>query len=188
MKKIIAIFVLAAGLVSGTARAQGKFGFIRVDEMVSYMPELKKIDTLLVIYQNDSLPRTYNYLLSQYKYYDSVASDSAHQTAIVRQQAANQRNEFLGELQNWQNTAQALIEQKQNMLLQPVYDKVFKAINDVAKEKGYTYVFSKEALLVSPPADDLIPLVAEKLKVKVPTNTPGNQTNAPVKPAGKTGN
>ena len=54
MKKIIAIFVLAAGLVSGTVQAQSKFGFIRVDEMVSLMPELKKIDTLLTSYQNDT--------------------------------------------------------------------------------------------------------------------------------------
>ena len=67
MKKIIAIFVLAAGLVSGTVEAQTKFGFIRVDEVVSLMPELKKIDTLLTSYQNDTLPRTYNYLLSKIK-------------------------------------------------------------------------------------------------------------------------
>jgi outer membrane protein len=188
MKKFIAILVLAAGLVSGTVQAQNKFGYIRVDEMVSYMPELKKIDTLLVVFQNDSLPRTYNYLLSQYKYYDSISSDSIRQTAIVRQQASSQRNEFLGELQNWQTTAQSLIEQKQNTLLQPLYDKVFKAINDVAKEKGYTYIFSKEALLVSPPADDLIPLVAEKLKVKLPPTTPGQTTTTPQKPPVKTGN
>ena len=31
MKKIIAIFVLAAGLVRGTVQAQSKFGFLRVD-------------------------------------------------------------------------------------------------------------------------------------------------------------
>ena len=186
MKKIIAIFVLAAGLVSGTVHAQTKFGYIRVDEMVSYMPELKKIDTLLAIYQNDSLPRTYNYLLSQYKYYDSIASDSLRQTSIVRQQASSQRNEFIAELQNWQSTAQALVEQKQNMLLQPVYDKVLKAIDDVAKEKGYGYVFNREALLVSPPADNLIPLVAEKLKVKVPPAGTQTSTQKPVVP--KTGN
>lgn len=190
MKKIIAIFVLAAGVVSGTVQAQSKFGYIRVDEMVSYMPELKKIDTLLVTYQNDSLPRTYNYLLSQYKYYDSIAADSIRQTAIVRQQASNQRNEFLGELQNWQSTAQSLIEAKQNALLQPVYDKVLKAIDDVSKEKGYAYVFNREALLVGPPADNMIPFVAEKLKVKLPpTATQGGaQPTTPQKPAGKTGN
>ena len=187
MKKIIAIFVLAAGLVSGTVHAQTKFGFIRVDEMVSYMPELKKIDTQLVVYQNDSLPRTYNYLLSQYKYYDSIASDSVRQTAVVRQQAANQRAEFLVELQNWQSTASQLIEQKQNSLLQPVYDKVLKAIDEVAKEKGYGYVFNREALLVGPPADNMLQMVADKLKVKLPT-APANQTSTQQKPAGKTGN
>ena len=182
MKKFTAIFVLAACFVSGTVVAQGKFGFIRVDEVVSLMPELKKIDTLLQSYQNDSLPRTYNYLLSQYQYYDSIATDSVKQTAVVRQQATNQRSQFLAELQNWQSSAQQLIEAKQNSLLQPVYDKVLKAIDEVAKEKGYSYVFNREALLVGPPADNLLPMVAEKLKVKLPP-----QTGAP-RPAAKAGN
>ncbi len=182
MKKIIAIFVLTAGLVSGTVQAQSKFGFIRVDEMVSLMPELKKIDTLLSSYQNDSLPRTYNYLLGQYQRYDSIASDSVKQTAVVRQEAARQRAEYLNELQGWQSTAQQLIEAKQNQLLQPVYDKVLKAIDDVAKEKGYTYVFNRESLLIGPPADNLLQQVADKLKVKVPPPTAQKPTTP------KTGN
>ena len=183
MKKIIAIFVLAAGLVSGTMHAQSKFGFIRVDEMVSLMPELKKIDTLLAIFQQDSLPRTYNYLLSQYQRYDSIVNDSARSPVIVRQDAAKNRAGFLEELQNWQSSAQSLYEAKQNSLLQPVYDKVLKAIDEVAKEKGYNYIFNREALLVGPPADNLLPMVAEKLKVKLPAQTQSTQ-----KPAVKTGN
>ena len=186
MKKIIAILVLAAGLVSGTVQAQSKFGFIRVDEMVALMPELKKIDTALMIYQNDSLPRTYNYLLSQYQRYDSIVVDSVKSPMVVRQDAAKQRAQFLEELQNWQSSAQQLIEAKQNSLLQPVYDKVLKAIDEVAKEKGYTYVFNREALLVGPPADNLLPMVADKLKVKMPT--PGGQTQSTQKPPVKTGN
>jgi len=185
MKKIIAIFVLAAGLVSGTAHAQAKFGFIRVDEMVSLMPELKKIDTLLVKFQNDSLPRTYNYLLGQYQRYDSIVVDSVRSPLVVRQEAAKQRAGYLDELQNWQSSAQSLVEAKQNALLQPVYDKVLKAVDEVAKEKGYTYVFNREALLVGPPADNLLPMVAEKLKVKLPAT--GTQTSTQ-KPPGKTGN
>ncbi len=181
MKKIIAIFVLAAGLVSGTANAQNKFGFIRVDEMVSLMPELKRIDTLLMSYQNDTLPKTYNYLLGQYQRYDSIVNDSIKQPLVVRQQAARERQDYLGELQNWQASAQQLIEAKQNSLLQPVYDKVLKAVDDVAKEKGYNYVFNREALLVGPPADNLLPMVAEKLKVKIPTGTQAAQ-----KPPAKT--
>jgi outer membrane protein len=185
MKKIIAIFVLAAGLVSGTVQAQNKFGFIRVDEVVSLMPELKKIDTLLTSYQNDTLPRTYNYLLSQYQYYDSIASDSAHQTVVVRQQASRQRTDYLGELQNWQASAQQLVESKQNSLLQPVNDKVLKAIDEVAKKKD-TLCIQQESLLVGPQADNLLPMVAEKLKVKLPPA--GTQTQPTQRLPPKTGN
>ncbi len=178
MKKLIALSLMAAGLFCGSIVAQSKTGYIRVDEMVALMPELKTIDTLLNSYQNDSLPRTYNYLLGQFQRYDSIASDTLGQPQVVRQDAAKQRANFLSELQNWQNTAQAMIENKQNILLQPIYDKVLKAINDVAKEKGYTYVYNREALLVAPPADDLLPLVAAKLKVTVPANRNSGGTQA----------
>jgi outer membrane protein len=168
MKKITAIIVLATGLFTGSLQAQNKTGYIKVDDMVSLMPEIKKIDTLLNIFQNDSLPRTYNYLLSQYQRYDSIANDSTRSPLVVRQDAAKQRTGFLEELQNWQSSAQQMFEAKQNSLLQPIYAKVINAINDVAKEKGYSYIYSREALLVAPPADDILPMVAEKLKVKLP--------------------
>jgi len=50
--------------------------------------------------------------------------------------------------------------------LAPVYDKVKKAIADVAKENGFTFIFNKEQLLVSPPGDDILPLVKKKLNIK----------------------
>ena len=184
MKKIIAIIVLAAGLFTGSVQAQNKTGYIRLDDMVALMPELKKIDTLLSVYQNDTLPRTYNYLLTQYQRYDSIVNDTIRQPLVVRQDAAKQRTGFLEELQNWQNSAQSMIEAKQNSLLQPVYEKVMNAINEVAKEKGYSYIYNREALLVAPPGDDILPLVADKLKVKLPTpaaNKPAANKPVPAK-------
>ena len=169
MKKITAIVVLAVLLFAGSVQAQNKTGYIRVDEMVYLMPEIKKIDTLLAIYQNDSLPKTYSYLLTQYQRYDSIANDTIGQPLVVRQGASKQRADFLEDLQGWQTTAQQLFEQKQNSLLQPIYEKVMNAINDVAKEKGYSYIYNREALIVAPPADDILSLVAAKLKVTLPT-------------------
>ena len=46
--------------------------------------------------------------------------------------------------------------------------KINEAINAVAKEKGYTHVLSREALLVAPDADNLLQAVAKKLNVTVP--------------------
>ena len=48
MKKIISIVVIACGLLAAiNANAQGKIGYIRIDDIVALMPEAAKIDTLL---------------------------------------------------------------------------------------------------------------------------------------------
>ena len=48
----------------------------------------------------------------------------------------------------------------------PIQKKAIEAIQTVAKENGYAYVISKDQLLVSPPADDILPLVKKKLGLK----------------------
>jgi outer membrane protein len=46
-----------------------------------------------------------------------------------------------------------------------------KRLIAVAKEKGYAYIFTSEALIVAPPSDDILPLVAQKLGIKLPPKT-----------------
>jgi outer membrane protein len=72
------------------------------------------------------------------------------------------------QVQNWQSIAQQIMQNKQQQLFQPLYKKISDAINAVAKEKGYGYVFTSDALIVAPPADDILPLVATKLGIKLP--------------------
>ena len=43
---------------------------------------------------------------------------------------------------------------------------------NVAKEKGYTYVYDKSVLIIGPQGDDLLPYVAQKLNIKLPPNVP----------------
>ena len=97
--------------------------------------------------------------------------DSLHTKPAVRKQIAEELPNFIYQIQNWQSISQQMSEGKQNELLRPVYTKVYDAIKAVAKEKGYTHVFNKEAFLVAPEGDDMILLVAQKLKVTVPAQT-----------------
>jgi outer membrane protein len=71
-------------------------------------------------------------------------------------------------LQNWQQLSQQMVQNKQEQLLEPIYAKAVTAIQTVAKESGYTYVYTKDALLVAPESDDLLPLVAKKLNLTIP--------------------
>jgi outer membrane protein len=57
--------------------------------------------------------------------------------------------------------------QKQNELMKPVQDKVFKAIQDVAKEAGYDFVFDRSSeimLLYMNEKHDLTSKVIKKLE------------------------
>ena len=172
MKRILSVIVLGAGLLlAGNASAQMKAAYISVDNMVSIMPETAKIDTLLERYQTDSINPQYAQIVSLYQYKDSVYKDSLHPApAAVKKQIEQELPTLIYQIQNWQQIVNQALEAKQNELLAPIYRKVYDAIKAVAKEKGYTHVFTKEAFLVAPDADDLITAVAAKLKVAIPKN------------------
>ena len=186
MKKFFTVIVVAAGLfMANGASAQTKLGYISVDNMVALMPEAGKIDTLIEHYQVDSLNPQYAYIVSEYQRKDSLYRDSLHTPPAVRKQIAEELPNLIYQIQNWQSIVQQATENKQNELLRPIYTKVYDAIKLVAKEKGYTYVFNKEAFLVAPEGDDLLLPVAAKLNVKVPTQLQNPANKPVVKPGGK---
>ena len=72
-------------------------------------------------------------------------------------------------MQDYQATAQQQVDAKSNELVKPITDKARVAVNDVAKEKGITYVLDSSqgsALLVSNEGDDLTASVKTKLGIK----------------------
>jgi outer membrane protein len=170
MKRLITVLVLSAGLlVAGNAGAQMKIGYIRIDEMVQLMPETAKLDSLLSRYQADSINPEYGRIVSEYQYKDSIFKDSIHNIPpSVKKQIEQELPQYIYQIQNWQQIVNQALQNKQDELLAPIYRKVYDAIKLVAKEKGYTHVLSKEALLIAPDADDMLAAVAAKLKVALP--------------------
>ena len=71
-------------------------------------------------------------------------------------------------IQDYRESAEQKVQAKQQELLKPIYDKARKAIEDVAKEKGYGYVIDSSGgiLLVSPASDDILAAVKAKLGIK----------------------
>ncbi len=173
MKKLLfiaAMFFLTAGGVTAQ-----KAGYISVDQVLQIMPELGRIDTILQKYQRDSIQAEFTSLVQEYNYKDSMlnSKDSAKTPVAVRRQMRQDLEGIAYQVQNWQQISQNAMQAKQGELLQPVYNKIVTTIQAVAKENGYTYVYTKEALIVAPPGDDLLPLVAKKLNIKLPPNNTG---------------
>ena len=167
----IKLFFLAAILVvaAGSANAQ-KTGYIKVDDVVALLPETRKLQGALEKYNADSLLPRYNYTLSEFQRKDSLINgkDSLKYSAGARMKMREEMQQDLYELQNWQQISSQAIQARQDQLLEPLYRRAFEAIQAVAKENGYSYVYTKDALLVAPPADDLLPMVAKRLNLKLP--------------------
>jgi outer membrane protein len=165
------LFFLAAVMVAGasTVNAQ-KSGYISVEQVMSLMPELTKIDTALQKYQADSINTEFASLIQEYNYKDSILTktDTTKIPVAVKRQHRQDLEQIAYQVQNWQQISQQAMQAKQQQLLGPVYQRVYGAINAVAKENNYAFVYAQEALLVAPPSDNLLPLVARKLNIKLP--------------------
>ena len=169
MKKLFTIVLVSAALLAASqVNAQAlKFGYISTQELVTAMPDYKKADTSLAEYQN-ALNQQYAEKVADFNMRDSLLSgkDTSKYTKAQLEVKRNELGKVYVELQGWQQKAQQMYQAKEEETMKPILDKARKAIQDVAKENGYAYVFTKEQLLVFPPADDLLPLVKKKLGLK----------------------
>lgn len=184
MKKL-KVFAVAVGLlVAGSAMGQSKFGYVSIESLVQLMPKYGTLDSLLQRYQADTIQPEYASLVEQYNFNDSLYRDSLKTPPSVRAEIAKKLPSLIYQIQNWQQIVQQAIEVKQNELLSPIYREVYDAVKAVAKEKGYTHVFNKEAFLVAPDGDDMIVAVATKLKIKIPPQLMPGYKPAPGAPGG----
>jgi len=172
MKKLFVAGVLLLGFLG--ASAQTKIGYISTEELINAMPEADQANSALQDYQN-SLQQQGNDYLQELNEKDSLfVKDSAKLSPATKELRRNDLVALYQKVQNWNQTSQQLLGEKQQTLLAPIRTKALETIKDVAKENGYTYVMDAAALIVSPPGDNILALVKKKLGLKdTPAKTPG---------------
>src|ERR1700712_1117588 len=174
MKKLIAVGTLAIAMVfagnqKATAQAQ-KFGFFDDKSVLSVMPGIGKVDTALAMFQQDSLNSEKEFRTAEFYRNDStLKADSV--TLVKARIYDSKKKELIQQfylLQNWDQYAQQQMQAKQAELLQPFNEKLGRAYQAVVKEHGYTWVFKTDNLYTAPQGDNLIPMVLDKLGIKLP--------------------
>ena len=188
MKKFLtAAFITVTALVTTSqVNAQTKIGYISTEELVSIMPETAKADSNLQQYRTALIQNAQEKQSSLETAIEKFNKDSSTMTISVKDVKRGELQKMLNDLQSEDQRIQQQLQQRQQELIAPINKKAFDAIQAVAKENGYSYIFEKGALLVAPPGEDVLTLVAKKLNVKVPAGrsaqTQPTQT-APAKPA-----
>lgn len=183
MKKLH-VFIMALGLIATTsASAQTKIAYIRIDDIVSVMPELApekvNMDTIGAKFIQDSIMPGINYKQDQYNQKVKEFSDTTKKVSDqVKKLMLKEIQDLQAELGGVDQYLQQVQQAKQQEFLRPYYAKAKKAIEQVAKEKGYTHVMNTDVFLVAPDADDISFLVLGKLGIKLPQQEkPAAKTN-----------
>ncbi|MFN4122219.1 MAG: OmpH family outer membrane protein [Flavobacteriales bacterium] len=168
MRKLIAIaslLFLTSGLVN--AQKTNKFGHINSNELLSLMPEraaaAAKIDTFA-----KEIEKQMRELMSEYQgKYEKFERDSPNMSDILKKDKLEEIKSLETRIRNFQQDAQNSLEQKEQELIEPILTKAKKAIEEVAKENGYTYIFdtSVGAVLYWEESDNVLNLVKKKLKL-----------------------
>jgi outer membrane protein len=184
MKKFLtagfcAIVLIAA---SNTATAQTKYGYISTQELISVMPDAAKADTTLRQLQEALVQNLRDKETTLQSSVDRFYKDSSTLSAAVKEVKRTDLQKMYQELAGEEQRIQQQLQERQQSIMAPIYKKALDAIQSVAKESGYTYIFEKESVLVAPPGDNVLPLVAKKLNIKLPANA-GAPAGAQTPPA-----
>lgn len=171
MKNLLKVtLILSCLAISGLGYGQtnAKLGYIDSNALLELMPAKDSIQQALQSYgksldsQLQAMYTEYQTKLQDYQTNVRTMSD------IIRQTKEREIADMETRIQDFQAKAETDMQNKQVELLQPLIDKAKKAIETVARENGYTYIFDAGVgmLLYFEKGDNILPLVKQKLGLK----------------------
>ena len=165
MKKILLIAVAAFAAVS--ASAQPKFAHVNSTELVQLCPEMDKARETMNTASKEA-QETYSDMVEEFNTKMSTyQSKGSSWTQAVRESKEKELTEISQRIQEFQQTVQIELQQQQDQLMQPIYEKVNQVVQDLAKKGGYIYVFDTNGVLYFDPAQshDLTPDARKALNI-----------------------
>ncbi|MFC6102983.1 OmpH family outer membrane protein [Olivibacter domesticus] len=176
MKHLLKTVLVAAGLflTISSVSAQQKIGHVNSQEVLFLMPEYKTANQALETFvgtkrtelQQMDTERQKKITAYQDKYKTlSEANKEALGKELQTMQTEIQQVE--GRMQEVQQKAEQEVSAKREEVFQPVFEKAEKAIQAVAKEKGYAYILdiSQQSVLYFEGGEDIGAAVKTKLGI-----------------------
>lgn len=169
MKKTIISAVAMLFVVSMALAQQSalKIGFVNSEKIISELPEAKdsqqKLESLVKGWQ-DEIEARGKALQTKYEEYQKQSNMLNESTKQAKQKELIEEEQKLNAYRQEKQQELALQREK---IMKPIQDKVFKAIEKVAKDKKLSFVFDKATdvpLLYADPVFDYTPDVVIYLK------------------------
>ncbi len=154
---------IAVFFISLSTFAQGKVGAVDVEYILSRMPELTEVQTLLNTY-GSQLDTDLNKKIDEYKKLaDAYKTSKASFTPEQKKEKQTALIELDKDIQKFQQNGTKLMDIKQQESLKPLYRKIGEALDKVAKTQNYTQVMqtTQDMVYLDSNYDLTVPILKE---------------------------
>lgn len=167
MKKHYWLYSIAIFVLSSTAVSAQKFGYINSQLLIGQIPEVKEANANIETLKKQLEKQGQELVTSLQTKYQALERKQAQGEIAPKQlelEAQNLKQEELN-IAKFQQESQQKIYEKSESLLKPIRDKIQTAIDEVAKENSYQYIFDQGVgiLLYADSSTDITPMVKAKL-------------------------
>lgn len=154
MKKMI--MVAAASLFAAAAFAQTPLtGYVNTTELIQLMPAMDTVRTQLDEAQKETY-ETYQAMIEEYQTKaQTFQQKQATWTAAIKESKQKELSEIGNRIQEFEQSANQDLQQMQQSLQAPIYQKVNEAIQTMAKAKGLSMVFDVNSALYIDPKQNI---------------------------------
>lgn len=186
IKFLIATIAAVVFSIQGTL-AQIKIGYTNIEMILAFMPETEQMNKDLQIYAkklDKELQVEEDYFQLKMNEYTEMskankltpADDEKRQFELMKLDSTLRRKQAIQEQQ---------LQAMQQELIAPTLDKLQKAIDEISKAEGYTYVLNQSTstgvstILFGPESDNLTEKIFTKLGVAIPAELKGKEETPP---------
>jgi len=164
------VFILFFIPLLSLAQQQQKIGFIDSETILSRLPEAqdaqKKIDILIQEWRDEIADMEKDWK-SKFDTYDKRKIMMSDQSRAKAEKELQDIDKKIMDFQTQKFGQNGELSKKQIEVMKPIQDKIFLAMQEVAKEEKYDFIFDKSGhlyLLITSDKYDLTVPVIEKLK------------------------
>jgi outer membrane protein len=175
MKKLLLpVLLLSATLISSVAlnaQQKLKLGHINSQELLAAMPASdsaqKKLEGIAQDHEAvlEEMSVEFNKKFENYR----KAMEAGTLSDLARSSKEAELEDLQTRIQTFEQTAQQDLQKKRVELFTPVQEAALKAVNEVAEEEGFTYIFDTgmgAVVYTAPESIDILPLVKAKLGIE----------------------
>jgi outer membrane protein len=166
--KLSVVIVIVLSTMNVVAQSKLKLGYINSDSLMLIMPGIDSANSLLKTeykaYQS-KLETMQTELNTKWQAY---IKDSVTMLPSIKALTMAEMQDLNTRIKTFSASADSTFKLRRVALIKPLQEKALKAIEDVAKENGYTYIFDSAlgTLLFKTESFDIMPFVKKKLGIK----------------------